>query len=91
MDIEATVLEVKLESLASLRADSPSRVRALARAGRAALDCGRCSGSELHLGVAGATRCLVQPVFTPTAATCLMPSFRMDRAERFTRDTVASR
>jgi hypothetical protein len=88
---EATVLQVKLESSSdSLRADSPSRVRALPRAVCDALDCGRRSGSEVQLGVAGATRCRPQPFFT-AGAPSWVSVFRVDRAGYFTRDMADSR
>lgn len=88
-EVEATVLEVKMEcSSGSLRADSPSRVRALGRAVCDALDCGRRSGSLVQLRVAGATLGLVQPGFTTTGA---WPCLRAERAGRFTRDMAASR
>src|SRR5437588_12851527 len=87
--IEATVLEVKMEcSSGSLRADSPSRVRALERAVCDALDCSRRSGSLVQLRVAGAAGCLAQPAFTATGP---WPFFRLEPTGRFTRAMAASR
>src|SRR5438094_8698819 len=87
--VEATVLEVKMEcSSGSLRADSPSRVRALERAVCDALDCSRRSGSLVQLRVAGAAGCLAQPAFTATGP---WPFFRLEPTGRFTRDMAASR
>jgi hypothetical protein len=90
--VEATVLEVKLESaVVSLRADSPSRVRVLPHAGFAALDCGRRSGWEGQLEVADATCCLLQPVSTATASARSRSFLRGHLVGCFMRDMAVSR
>jgi hypothetical protein len=89
--VEATVLEVNfVTGDESLRGGAPSRVRALTRAGCAALDSGRRSGWQPQLGVAGATRGLTPPVLTPTFRARPRAIGRLGRRGCFTLGMAAS-